>query len=234
VTVPDRLVYRPVAGRVLLVACGGVAGWWTIDLAVHGGPGEAAVFGLWTVAALSLLSCLFWRPAVIVDDEAVELRNVARDVRVPWAALDAVETRYTLTLRAGGRRYESWAGPAPGRPSLGGALGSRLLHGQRSAGGGADGHRLPDPRWRPGDVPVPTSSRDLRADSGAAAFIVEQRWRAWRDRHPTRPGTATVGEGSGVEGPCGARPVKVCWRLASPGVAAVAAALAACLQLYTG
>lgn len=216
----DRLIYRSVMGRVLLTASAVIAAWWTVDLAARGRVGSAVVFGLWAVAGIAAMACLLWRPAVIVDGEAVELRNVVRDVRVPWAVLEDVQTRYALTLVAAGRRHQSWAGSAPGRPSattrLFGTPGSGGMSGADPAAGRTD-HRLPDPRWNPGDVTASTSSRDLRADSGAAAFMVEQGWRAWRDRHP--------GEGPSEE------TVTVRWSPVLPGVAVTAALLAAALTL---
>lgn len=200
--------------RVLLAVFTAFGGWGVVDLVAQGDPAAGVLAGLWLTAAVAALGCLFWRPAVIVDVEAVELRNVVRDVRVPWPCLDDVTTRYTLTLHAGGRRHQSWAGSAPGRPLVAG--------------------RLPDGRWNPGGVNPSTSSRDLRADSGATAFLVEQAWRAWRERLPGgRAGSGAVGSGdAGVRDdvPEPARPpvVEVRWRPALPGLAA-GSALAALL-----
>lgn len=197
-TPSDRQVYRPVLARVLLAAFAGIGVWWAVDLATHGRLGAALLLSLWILAAVAALGCLFWRPAVIVDDVAVELRNVVRDVRVPWDVLEDVTTRYALTLHAGGRRHQSWAGPAPGRT--------------------ARARRQPDKRWIPGGADPRTASRDLNADSGAAAFLVEQGWRAWRDRRgsapPQRPSEPVV---------------EVRWRLALPAIAVGAAAIAAAL-----
>lgn len=197
----DRLVYRPVLVRVLLAVFAAFGGWAVVDLLAAGRTGPATVAALWLVAAVAALGCLFWRPAVIVDADAVELRNVVRDVRVPWSRLDDVTTRYTLTLHADGRRHQSWAGSAPGRPSV--------------------ASRLPDERWNPGGFNPGTSSRDLRADSGATAFMVEQAWRAWRERQ--------VGSL-----PADAAQVEVRWRPLLPGVAVGAAVLATALTPVLG
>jgi hypothetical protein len=222
-----RLVYQPGYSRVLLGIFVVFALWWVVDEAMGDHPARAVVTGLWLLAATAALACLFWRPAVVVDDAGVELRNLVRDVRVPWPALEVLDTRYTLTLHSGGRRYQSWAGAAPGRPSLG----SRLLSGRGAAAGAAWGdggsdafgrhdHALPDPRWTAGGgSSAPAASRDLRADSGATAFMIEQRWHAWRERAGA---TGVVDPGL---------PVVVRWRPGLPTVSGVAAVLALLLGL---
>jgi hypothetical protein len=154
--IPGRLVYRPVLGRMLAVCYAGFVAWWLIaGLAGGGNAGPSWTASVWLLALGTVVYAVLWRPAVVVDSDGVLLVNVMREVRVPWAALEAVETRYTLTLIAAGHRYASWAAGAPGR---GGLL------------------------TPPGGVIPQRSSRDLRSDSGAAAFLVEQAWAGWRDR----------------------------------------------------
>jgi hypothetical protein len=164
------LVYRPTMVRVLSVVS------WLL-LAVLCGSMVASDAGetLRWLPLLALLAALvyalFWRPAVEVDDEAVSLRNLVHDVRVPWARLEAVDTRYSLTLHTGERRFAAWAAPAPGR-SLAlrqsrwdaaalAALGSDLDYGLRS-------------------------SSAPNTDSGGAALMVRSRW----EHALTQPGVA--------------------------------------------
>jgi hypothetical protein len=220
-----RLVYQPGYSRVLFGLFVAFALWWVIDEATGPHPARAARTGLWLAAIAAALACLFWRPAVVVDDAGVELHNLVRDVRVPWPALEDLDTRYTLTLQSGGRRYQSWAGAAPGRPSVT----RRLISGRAGEGTGWSGapdrhdHALPDPRWTAAGSAAPASSRDLRADSGATAFMIEQRWQAWRDR---------AGAGSGAEAERGvevAQGVVVRWRPLLPAVSVAAAVLALAL-----
>jgi hypothetical protein len=200
-----RLVYRPGYSRLLLGIFVGFGLWWVVDEAMGPHPARAVVTGLWLLAIASALACLFWRPAVVVDDDGVELRNLVRDVRVPWPALEDIGTRYALTLHSGGRRYQSWVGAAPGRPSLT----ARLLC----------GHAPPDPRWTAGGGSAASaSSRDLRADSGATAFMIEQRWHAWRELVGAGPEVAT------------GRPVVVSWQPMLPAVSGAAAVLALVLS----
>jgi hypothetical protein len=190
-------VYRPVFARVLLVVFVALGLWWDVDLLLRGRLGQALLSLLWLVAASAVLAALFWRPAVIVDDEGAELHNVLRDVRVPWAALEAVETRYALTLVSAGRRYASWAGVSGGRPP----------------------RRRASEVGLPGEAEEGPASRHLRTASGATAFMVEQRWQAWRQATP-RPGEVPA--------------VVVRWRPHLIGAGAAAAVLAAVLTPVLG
>ncbi len=189
------MVYRPVLVRVAAVVVWLAALWWAGTLAVQGRWQDVAFAVPVQVAVCLVVYLLFWRPAVVVDDDAVVLRNVLRDDRVPWRSLKSVDTRYALTLvTADDRRMQSWAAAAPGR-----SLAFRDLAGRRGAGSatGAAKHdpRLPDPRWSVGGHTPQQASRDLRGDAGAAAFMVEQRWHAWRDRQVT----STVGAAAGTD-----------------------------------
>jgi hypothetical protein len=166
-----RLVYRPVLSRVCAVAVVAFCAWWALALLLDRRWPElgTALPGLVTAGALAY--AVLWRPEVVVDDGGVLLRNVARDVRVPWAALRDVQTRYALTLLTDRSRYTSWAATAPGRPSV--------LKSRRDAVSPSR-DRLADSRWLPDRPHHQSASRDLEADSGAAAFMVEQGWSAWR------------------------------------------------------
>jgi hypothetical protein len=216
-------VYRPLTGRVLVGICAVIAAWWVLDLVRRAQFASAAVVGLWVVAGVAGLAVLFWRPSVEVDADGVRLLNLVRDVHVPWGLLEGVQTRFALALLADGRRYTSWAAAAPPRPS-----GVNHPFGTRSASPGSPGadrsgpdRSMPDPRWTPGASAAPAASRDLRADSGAAAFMIEQAWAAWRE-----------GAGSGwratVPSPS---PVVVRWRWGLPAVAVVCA-VAAIMATY--
>jgi hypothetical protein len=52
---------------------------------------------------------LFLRPAVVVDREGVTLRNVVRDVQVPWHLLTDVEARWNVRVFVGERGFTAWA-----------------------------------------------------------------------------------------------------------------------------
>lgn len=192
-------VYRPVLGRVLTACYAAFAGWWVIAALTSGGRAVVSGTALaWLLLAGATMYALLWRPAVIVDPDGVLLLNIVRQVWVPWAVLEAVETRYALTLVAAGRRYASWAAGAPGRgralvgrgsgPAAGGQAAADASPGEREGGEAASSRHLPRRGWLPGAVNLDRSSRDLRTDSGAAAFLVEQAWLGWRERPPARPG----------------------------------------------
>lgn len=186
-TTTGRLVYRPLTGTVLVGCYAAFAAWWILaglTSSRHAGLSWTAL--AWMLAIGTVLYAAFWRPAVIVDDDGVLLCNVVRDVRVPWAALEGVETQYALTLVTAQHRYSSWAAGAPGRRN---AL-ARTGHGRGIGAGVGDTARaavdvearhLPRKEWMPGGMEPNRSSRDLRTDSGAAAFMVEQAWMGWRD-----------------------------------------------------
>ena len=212
-----RLIYRPVLVRLAAVIYLAFALWWLAALLTGLRPVHALAVAPGLAAVGVLVHQLFWRPAVAVDEKGVELRNVLRDVRVPWSRLAGLDTRFTLTLTADGVRYQSWAASAPGRPTWG--------HGDQPAvpswSGPAGGHSLPQAHWTPGELMPTRSSQDLRADSGAAAFMVAQRWAAWQDgRGRTREPTEAVEAIQAVEG----ERVRVRWNVA-PAVALLACVL---------
>lgn len=189
----QRLVYRPLMSRVASAGYAVFALWWAVDDLRTGDEARIAVVGPVLLALGAVVYGLFWRPAVVVDDEAVELLNIVRNVRVPWTLLEGVETRFALTLLVGERQYRSWAAGAPGRPAPMGQHGA----GRREAA--RDHHPT-------GESPAVRSSRSLRGDSGAAAFMVEQRWEQRRHQPTT-----------------GSPAVQVGWHWPWPAVAALAA-----------
>ena len=173
-----RTVFRPTFVRALSVVIWGLMlvfavlalseGW---SLALRAAP------ALLLVCALTY--ALFWRPCVEVDDDGVTLRNVLRDVRVPFAAIDSIDTRFALTLYSAGRRDAAWAAPAPGRSTLMG-LGRWDLSGVRHILGTDVGEG-------------PISSAAPNSDSGGAALLVRQGWERWRASHPgDAPSAVTV------------------------------------------
>ena len=150
--------FRTRTGRVgtalVGLACLALLVWTALE-----DPGAA----LRTAPALALLPALGWllfvRPAVVVDDAGVELRNVLRTVHVPWAAIRRVDTKYALTLSTASGDFAAWAAPAPSRRSVLDAGPGDVSHlpGTTYLGGGA----------RPGDL--------LTSASGEAAAYIRRR-----------------------------------------------------------
>jgi Bacterial PH domain len=79
------------------------------------GEGRLMVAGL---AAIALVTVLVYavsqRPAVVAAERGVVLRNVVRDVRVPWRLVQRVESDWALTVVTAHRDYTAWA--ITGRP----------------------------------------------------------------------------------------------------------------------
>ncbi len=178
--------WAPTASRIGAGGVWVIAAWWAGDLALAGRTADLLDVLPWLLLVCVVVWAVFWRPAVLVDDDAVTLRNPLRETRVPWSALEGVETRFALTLLTERGRHQSWAAAAPGRPGVL-RLGSGGLGGRSRPGAEAGRHDMPRPAWNP-DATTGRSSSELTSDSGAAAFLVESSWRAWRDRQGRQPG----------------------------------------------
>ena len=66
-------------------------------------------FVAWILFGLACVWSIFVRPAVLLDLEGVTVRNVLRDVHIPWARVTDVEARWNLKVFAGDRGYTAWA-----------------------------------------------------------------------------------------------------------------------------
>lgn len=67
------------------------------------------LFGAWVLFGLAVAWSVFVRPAVVLDAEGVTIRNIVRDIHIPWALLTDVATRWNLKVVAGDRGYNAWA-----------------------------------------------------------------------------------------------------------------------------
>lgn len=173
--------YSPGGVRVLAV------GWWLLsavlagDLLLQSEPGPGLLVGLAVLAfGSAVVHALFWQPSVGVDDDGVELVNVLRRVRLAWASVEDVDTRWALTVRAGGRRWTSWAAPASGR---------RVRPVSRRETPWAD----------PGAEGI-AGSRAPGSSSGEAAVLVGSRWQTWKDG-PAGPDGGRAHDAAGEDGP---------------------------------
>jgi len=153
-------VFRPrssIAAAIVGVLVALAWAWFAIQ--DDGGPGLARQApGILLTA--TLVYGVLVRPAVEVSPAGVTLRNVVRDVEVPWAAVAEVRTRYALTLvTTDGRRFAAWAAPASGRHTD-----ARLTRREVGAIG-----------WDP-DQELPTASASSASHSGAVAAWVRREW----------------------------------------------------------
>ncbi|MHB8274838.1 MAG: PH domain-containing protein, partial [Dermatophilaceae bacterium] len=80
-----------------------------VSLAQHWADNPQPLFVAWVLFGLALVWSVFVRPAVLLDDEGVTVRNVVRDVHIPWARLTDVEFRWNLKVFVGDRGYTAWA-----------------------------------------------------------------------------------------------------------------------------
>lgn len=128
------------------------------------------------VAASAVVYALAYRPAVVVDDDAVLLRNVVRDIRIPWSAVTDVEREWVLTIEAGQRRYVAWAVSARNPARAGRAA--------RGEAGMLPGVAMP----RIGDSPADSAHQ---VAPGRPSEEVLERWLRRRERVPPAEVTVT-------------------------------------------
>jgi hypothetical protein len=155
---PAEFVFRPRTGIVACVVWAVLSGLWIVAAAQSG----------WATALqqLPIVGFVFTvvyaacgRPRVLVGADEVVLRNVIRDVVIPYSAITGIQTQYTLTLiTAGGGRHQAWAAPASGR--FGAARVTEEERRTLSWSGPVD------------DIPA---SAGLRSDAGAAAVAIRRR-----------------------------------------------------------
>jgi hypothetical protein len=156
----EPLEYRPTFVRVLSVVT-----WVLLVLTELAIARESTADALRWLPVLGFLGAcvyvLFWRPAIRVDDSGVTVVNLVRDVHIPWRRLEAIDTRFSLTLQWADRTVAAWAAPAPGRAQA--LRQSRQDTAALAAMGTALDHGL-------------RSSATPNSDSGGAALMVRVRW----------------------------------------------------------
>jgi hypothetical protein len=112
----------------------------------------------WVVFALALVWLLFVRPAVLLDGEGVTLRNIVRDIHIPWTLVDDVDARWNLKVFVGDRGYTAWAISSHVERPKGGSIG--MLEGLMPRG--LDKHVSP-PAHPPSSFPKVTASLVARS-----------------------------------------------------------------------
>jgi hypothetical protein len=146
-------VFRSKFGQGLAIVV-----WFVLGLALWQ---TLAELGFWaliqSLPAALLFSQLAWvfffNPRVSFDDESVTFVNILRSHRIPFSAINRVDTRWALEVYTEGRKYVAWGAPAPGRHTA--------LFATKD-----QGDHLPESSYllgtvRPGDL--------VNTDSGAAA-----------------------------------------------------------------
>ena len=106
-------VFRPWFGRALSVGIGAVVRDRAGGAAVRR-SGDGAARRAWLALLAGSCWAVFWRPQVVVDEGGVRLVNVLRTIDLPWPSIQAVDTKWALTLITAYGRFSGWAAPAPG------------------------------------------------------------------------------------------------------------------------
>ncbi|GEP46749.1 hypothetical protein FVP74_06310 [Microbacterium saccharophilum] len=110
----EPIVFRSTFGIVLTVVMWAIAAAGIVA-SVLTGAGAVPVALLGALAWFVWLA--YWRPCVVTDARGVVLRNLLSDVDIPFDAIEDVDTRYSLQVRADGRVWSAWGAPAPGGAS---------------------------------------------------------------------------------------------------------------------
>lgn len=101
--------FRPRLAPVMAVVWYCIAAFGGYDL-VRRGDGREVPIGLACLAIVTVIVyAIAQRPAIVADARGVLLRNVVRDVWLPWHAVKSIETRWSLSLATADARYGSWA-----------------------------------------------------------------------------------------------------------------------------
>lgn len=159
-SVAGAAVFKPrtsvwFTGVAVLVAAGGLVSVLATD-------GAAGLLAAWPLVGVAYVGWwLFWYPAVVFAEDAVTLRNPLATIRVPWAALIDVDTKYALKLVTPSGSFTAWAAPAPG------VWGTH-------AGKAEHVTNLPSTSYGPGGSVRPGDLKNT--DSGYAAYLVRSRW----------------------------------------------------------
>lgn len=156
--------FRPRSGRVLTIGAAVLAAVGAVATLVQSPADGLRTLPLFLLAPL-VVWAFFGRPAVVVSDGGVEVRNVLRTVELPWPSIERIDTKYALTLYTAYGVYAAWAAPAPSRSQTLNAVPSDTRHLPETSyiGGGI----------RPGDL--------VGTASGDAAAYIRRRWEALRD-----------------------------------------------------
>ena len=102
-------VFRQRSPLTLAVVGGLTALLLLVSLAWNWADNPEPLFLAWVLFGLAIVWSLFVRPAVLLDDEGLTIRNVVRDISIPWVQVTDVEFRWNLRVFVGDRAYTAWA-----------------------------------------------------------------------------------------------------------------------------
>lgn len=102
-------VFRQRSSLVLAAVCAVIGLVLLGSLAKNWSHYPRPLFATWVIFVLAMAWAVFVRPCVMIDIGGVTLRNVVRDVRVPWDQLTHTSARWNLKVFAGDQGYTAWA-----------------------------------------------------------------------------------------------------------------------------
>lgn len=142
----------------LILALGGV-----LQSAIYGSARELfnSIFFLYPLGAA--LYIVLIRPRIYLAEDCVEVLNPLSRHRIPWEAIQSIETKYCLTFDLGHEKVQAWAATSPSRYHL------RRVHSSDFKGVRPDESGF----FRPSDSP--------HSDSGAAALLCRREWELRRN-----------------------------------------------------
>lgn len=104
------LTYRTTFSRVIAVLVIAVC---VVAVVTTGLTDPSRLLRTWPYGVVAAVSWVaFWRPYARIDDDGVVMANVLRSVRLPWAAVTGIDSRWAFTIETADRKHSSWAVPA--------------------------------------------------------------------------------------------------------------------------
>jgi hypothetical protein len=106
---PPRHTYRQRSSVLLalLFVLGAVI--LVVSALLSWGDHPQPLFVAWLLLGCAVAWTVFVRPCVVLDQDGVHLRNIVRDVDIPWPLVSDVETRWNLKIWSGDDGYTAWA-----------------------------------------------------------------------------------------------------------------------------
>jgi len=108
-TSTKQQLFRQRSPLGLAAACGVTGLVLLVSMAWQWAEHPEPLFATWVVLILAVVWSLFVRPAVLLDEDGVTIRNVVRDIHIPWVRVTDVECRWSLKVFVGDRPYTAWA-----------------------------------------------------------------------------------------------------------------------------
>ena len=102
-------VFRQRSSLGLATACGATGLLLLVSLARNWADYPRPLFVAWVLFGLAVAWSVFVRPAILLDVRGVTLRNIIKDVHIPWTRLTEVTCRWNLKVLVGDRGYTAWA-----------------------------------------------------------------------------------------------------------------------------